>query len=110
MRQTHFPVHRRLITFKKGDVVPLDRKLGAFQHAGGGLLQALFGFGQMASELIVEGKLKIPDEKVRINFNQLLVYLDGLFVFAERRVDQPAQESMWHFVTRVGLKPQLQGL
>jgi hypothetical protein len=39
----------------------------------------------MASELIVEGKLKIADGKIRIDLDQLLSCLGTFFVLAESR-------------------------
>jgi hypothetical protein len=64
----------------------LDGNLRDFQLALGGSTENSLSLIRTASELSVESKLKISDSKIWIELDQLLIYLDPLFVFAESGV------------------------
>ena len=73
-------------------------------------MKNFISFIHAASKLTTEGKVKIPDRKVRIALDQLLGCLDAFFVFAEGGVQHCAQESVRMNLARMSLHPQLTGL
>src|SRR5689334_15096233 len=74
--ERRLPFHPRLVTFEKGDVVSLDRKLRHLELARRCATKRVLGFIKAFEKLTVEGKLQVPDWKIWIDLDRFRGGLD----------------------------------
>src|SRR3984957_4076692 len=104
------PLHPCPVAFQEGNDVSLDIEIRDIKFTLGRSLKSLLRFSSALQRQVAAGQKAVPDRRVRVDTESYFGFLDGLFTFADRRIDTTRQQSMWQRRTRIGSHPQVADL